>query len=110
MKKLFKNYNIYIDKSEAKVLSNFCKQAVNQMSSDNRFIQDVKCFNSIINKLSAAPGEIKFTKDEIRRCSLQLNENLKNLETKIKKSWFLKKWLFKSVFNQYNSIYQKLNN
>ena len=50
MKKLFANYNFEFDKNEKKLLTNFCKQALKQVSGDNRFFAEEKAFNSIIRK------------------------------------------------------------
>ena len=50
MKKLFTNYNFEFDKNEKKLLTNFCKQALKQVSGDSRFFAEEKVFNSIIEK------------------------------------------------------------
>ena len=36
-KKLFQNYSFEFDKNETKLISNFCKQAMQQMQGDDRF-------------------------------------------------------------------------
>ena len=104
MKKLFTNYNFEFDKNEKKLLTTFCKQTLKQISGDNRFFAEERAFNSIINKLSSDAGTIKFTKDERTRLLHQLEENIKYLKSQVKKSWFLKKWLYKSMLNQYQNI------
>lgn len=103
-KTLFKNYSYSFDKNERKVLTSFCKQVLKQMESDNRYFAEVKAFNSILEKLNSVEDEVKLTKDERTRFVLQLKENTKYLDDQIKKSWFLKKWLYKSLYTQYKNI------
>lgn len=105
-KKLFKNYNYSFDSNERKILTTFCKQALNQMSADEKFYREVKVFQSILEKLQAGGDETKLTKDEATRLTLHLRENVKNMEKQIDKSWFIKKWLLKSMYKQYNSLLQ----
>ncbi len=104
MKKLFTNYNFEFDKNEKKLLTTFCRQTLKQVGGDNRFFAEERAFNSIINKLNSDAETIKFTKDERTRLKHQLEENTKFLKGQIKKSWFLKKWLYKSMQNQYQNI------
>ncbi|MGE5680853.1 MAG: hypothetical protein ACM34K_08225 [Bacillota bacterium] len=104
MKQLFKNYTFEFDKNEKRLLMNFCKQVVRQMQSNSRFAVDVKAFNSILDKLSDSSENVKLTKDEYTRLTLQLKENVKFLKNKSEKSWFLMKWLHKSLYKQYNNI------
>ncbi len=104
MKKLFTNYNFEFDKNEKKLLTTFCRQTLKQVGGDNRFFAEERAFNSIINKLNSASETVKFTKDERTRLKHQLEENTKYLKGQIKKSWFLKKWLYKSMQNQYQNI------
>ncbi|MGE5400852.1 MAG: hypothetical protein ACM3S2_10640 [Ignavibacteriales bacterium] len=104
MKQLFKNYTYEFDKNEKRILINFCKQAIKQMETDNRFFADVKAYNSIITKLSEPSDNVKLTKDELTRLTMQLKENLKFLKNKMEKSWFFKKWLYKSLYVQYQNI------
>jgi hypothetical protein len=103
-RKLFQNYSFEFDKNEKKLLTNFCKQIIKQMESDDRFQRDVLAFNSVKEKLDSGNEVIKFTKDEKTRLILQLKNNRDNLETKIKKSNIFVRWLFKSMYNQYNNI------
>ena len=103
-KKLFQNYSFEFDKNETKLISNFCKQAIKQMESDDRFQRDVMAFNSIMEKINNGSETVKFTKDEKTRLILQLKNNRDNLEIKIKKSNFFVRWLFRSMYNQYNNI------
>jgi hypothetical protein len=104
MKKLFTNYNFEFDKNEKKLLTTFCKQTLKQIGGDNRFFAEERAFNSIINKLNSDAETIKFTKDERTRLKHQLEENTKFLKGQVKKSWIFKKWLYKSMMNQYQNI------
>ena len=104
MKKLFTNYNFEFDKNEKKLLTNFCKQALKQVSGDSRFFAEEKAFNSIIDKLNQSEEVVKFTKDEKIRIVHQLKQNSEFMKKEMKKSWFLKKWLYKSLYKQYDSL------
>ena len=106
MKKLFTNYNVEFNKNEKKLLSSFCKQALKQMSSDDKYFADVKAFNSILEKLDANAKSIKLTKDEKIRLTNNIKQNIDYLKKQIDKSWFLKKWLMKSLYKQYADIYE----
>jgi len=103
-KKLFKNYNYAFDSNERKILTTFCKQVLNQISADDKFYREVKTFQSILDKLQEGKDETKLTKDESTKLALHIRENVKNIEKQIEKSWFIKKWLMKSMYKQYNSI------
>ncbi len=103
-KKLFKNYNYSFDSNERKLLTTFCKQILSQLSSDEKLFRELKVFQSILDKLKEAADETKLTKDESTKLSLYLRENSKNIEKQIDKSWFIKKWLLKSMHKQYKSI------
>lgn len=107
MKKLFANYNFDFDKNEKKLLINFCKQALKQVSGDSKFFAEEKAFNSIIEKLNAADETVRFTKDEKIRLTHQLKQNSDFMKKEMKKSWFLKKWLYKSLFKQYDSLLER---
>lgn len=107
MKKLFANYNFEFDKNEKKLISNFCKQVLKQISGDSKFFAEEKAFNSIIEKLNKGDDVIKFTKDEKIRLTHQLKQNSEFMKKEMKKSWFLKKWLYKSLFNQYDNLLEK---
>lgn len=103
-KPLFKNYSFNFDKNEKKLLINFCKSILKQMSSDSNFLNDVRSFNSIIEKLSDNSEETKFTKDEKTKLVFRLKENTEHLKKQLKNSWFIKRWLYKSVFSQYENL------
>jgi hypothetical protein len=104
MKKLFTNYNFEFDKNEIRLLTTFCKQTLKQTENDNRFFSETKAFNSILDKLNSGENIIKLTKDERTRLVHQLKSNTDYLDKKIKKSWLFKKWLYKSLYTQYENL------
>ncbi len=103
-KKLFRNYEIELDKNEKKILTTFCKQFVNQLEGNQQYFREIKTFNSIIEKLSSTDEKIKFTKEEKTKLVLQLKENVKHIRTQMEKAWFFKKWLLKSLYKQYSNL------
>jgi len=105
-KKLFKSYNYSFDTNERKILTTFCKQALSQISGDDKFYREVKVFQSLLDKLQEGKEETKLTKEESTKLALHIRENVKNIEKQIDKSWFIKKWLLKSMYKQYKSILQ----
>lgn len=105
-KKLFKSYNYEFDSNEKKVLSTFCKQALSQTSGDEKMYREVRVFESLVNKLNSGEDQLKLTKEEATKLSLHLKENLKNMEKQLESSWFIKKWLLKSMVKQYRNILQ----
>jgi len=104
MKKLFTNYNFEFSNNERKLLSTFCKQTLKQIEGDNKFFAENKAFSSILSKLQNSYDTVKLTKDEKTRLVHQLKQNTEFLEKKMKKSWFIKKWIYKSLNNQYKGI------
>jgi len=104
MKKLFTNYNFEFNKNEKKLLTTFIKQSLKQIEGDNKFFAETKAFNSILEKLNSGIDEVKLTKDERIRLLHQLDENVKFLKKNSEKSWFFKKWLYKSMLKQYEGI------
>lgn len=106
MKKLFANYNFEFDKNERKLISSFCKQALKQLGDDNQHYGEIKAFNSVIEKLNTESETVKLTKDEKIRLSNNLKQNIDYIKKQMDKSWFIKKWLMKSLYNQYSSLYQ----
>lgn len=106
MKKLFTNYNFEFNKNEKKLISSFCKQALKQMGSDNQYFGEVKAFNSILEKLNENAEIVKLTKDEKIRLTNNIKKNIDYLKKQMDKSWFLKKWMMKSLHNQYADIYE----
>ena len=109
-KKLFQNYEYEFDKNENKVINSFAKQAVKQMETDDRLVREVKIFNSIIQKLESGEPKVKFTKEEKTKLTFQLNENTKHLQKKVDDAWFLTRWFYRNMLNQYTSIVDTLNN
>ena len=106
MKKLFTNYNFEFSKNEKKLLSSFCKQALKQLANNNENFADVKAFNSVLEKLNANTESVKLTKDEKIRLTNNIKQNIDYLNKQMNKSWFLKKWLMKSLHKQYADIYE----
>jgi hypothetical protein len=105
MKKLFTNYNFEFDKNEKKLINSFCKQALKQLDEKQNF-GEVKAFNSIIEKLNSNSETVKLTKDEKIKLANNLKQNIDYIRKQMDKSWFLKKWLMKSLYNQYSSLYE----
>jgi len=103
-RKLFKSYEFEFDKNQKKVLTSFAKQSSKQMATDDRLVKEVRIFDSIIDKLDSTEEKIKFTKDEKTKLVFQLKENTKHLQKTMEKSWFIKKWFYKSMYNQYLNI------
>ena len=106
MKKLFTNYNFEFNKNEKKLIASFCKQALKQMGSDDKYFGEVKAFTSVLEKLNGNEESIKFTKDEKIRLTNNIKQNIDYLKKQMDKSWFLKKWLMKSLLKQYSDIYE----
>ena len=105
-KPLFKNYSFQFSSNEKKILLQFCKTIQKQMSADERFYTDLRSFNSIIDKLNDPAEEVKLTKDEKTKLVFRLKENIDNMKKQITKGFFLKRWFIKSVYNQYNSLFE----
>ena len=105
MKKLFTNYNFEFAKNERKLISSFCKQALKQLDETKNF-GEVKAFNSIINKLNIDAETVRLTKDEKIKLTNNLKQNIDYIKKQMDKSWFLKKWLMKSLYKQYSSLYE----
>jgi hypothetical protein len=106
-KKLFKRYDFEFDKNDKKLLITFCSQVIRQMEGDQRFARDVNVFSSIISKLKQDTEKVKLTKEEKTKLVLQLKENIKYAEKEMKKSWFIKRWMLKSMYKQYVGLIQK---
>lgn len=105
-KPLFKNYSFQFTSNEKKILLQFCKTLQKQMSADERFYTDLRSFNSIIEKLNDPSDEIKLTKDEKTKLVFRLKENINHMKKKISKGFFLTRWFYKSVYNQYNNLFE----
>lgn len=104
MKKLFKNYTYEFDKNEKKLLITFCKQSLKQMEGDQRFYAGVRSFSSIVSKLESESESVKLTKEELSLLTYQLKENVKFLKQKMQKGWFLKKFMYKTMYKQYQNL------
>jgi hypothetical protein len=104
MKKLFTNYNFEFDKNERRLISTFLKQTLKQVEGDSKFFAESKAFNSILDKINGTDEQIKLTKDERTRLKFQLENNVKFIQKQIVKAWFIKKWLYKSMLKQYDSL------
>jgi len=104
MKKLFTNYNFEFNKNEKRLLTTFCRQTLKQIEGDSRFFGESRAFNSVIDKLNSENDVVKLTRDEKTKLIYQLKQNIDFLEKKMSKSWFLKKWLYKSLYNQYENL------
>ncbi len=103
-KPLFKNYSFQLDKNEKKILLQFCKTIQKQMSADERFYSDLRTFNSIIDKINDPVDEMKLTKDEKTKLVFRLKENIDHMKKQVNKGFFLKRWLYKSAYNQYKNL------
>ncbi|GBD88699.1 hypothetical protein BMS3Abin03_02640 [bacterium BMS3Abin03] len=106
MKKLFQNYNFEFSKNEKKLISSFCKQSLKQMEDDRQYFAEVKAFNSILKKIDSGDEVIKLTKDEKRKLTFQIKQNVEYIKKQMTKSWFIKKWLMKSLYNQYKNLFE----
>jgi len=99
------NYSYQFDKNEKKILITFCKTMLKQMSTDERFYTDIRSFKSIIDKLNDPSNEeIKLTKDEKTKVVFRLKENVDHMKKQVNKGFFLKRWLYKSAFGQYENL------
>ncbi len=104
MKKLFTNYNFEFNKNEKKILKTFCNQNLKQIQGDNKYFAEIKVFTSLLEKLDSGVEVIKLTKDERTRLKFSIEKNVEFLEKEMKKSWFIKRWLYRSMYTQYVSI------
>jgi hypothetical protein len=74
------------------------------MEGDKQYFAESKAFNSILNKLASDNETIKFTKDEKTRLTFQLKQNVEYIKKEMSNSWFIKKWMMKSLYNQYSNL------
>ena len=109
-KKLFQNYEYEFDKNEKKVISSFAKQALKQFETSDQSAREERIFNSIIQKLDSGEEKVKFTKEEKTNLTFQLKNNLTHLQKKTDDAWFLTKWFYRNMLNQYNGILSIFNN
>ena len=106
-KKLFQNYNFNFNKNEKKLITTFCKQALKQMEGNDQYFGEVMAFSSVLEKINSNEETVKLTKDEKTSLSFQLKQNIDSISKQMKNSFFIKKWLMKSLFNQYTSLYNQ---
>ena len=104
MKKLFQNYNFEFNSSEKKILSTFLKQILKQLGDNKDYYPYITAFKSVLEKLNSGDESIRLTKDEKSKVKDQLENSLKLYKKEIQKSWFLKKWLYRSMITQYEAI------
>jgi len=104
MKKLFTNYDFEFNKNEKKIIKTFCNQTLKQIQGDNKYFSEIRIFNSLLDKLNSNEDTIKLTKEERTKLKYQLEENVRHLNKVMAKSWFLKKWLYRSMLSQYELI------
>lgn len=104
MKQLFRNYNFNFNSSEKKLLSTLVKQILRQIEGDNRYIGEIRIYQSLYDKLQSEQTTIRLTKEESKRLELQLSENAKLLKEKLNKTLFFLRWLYKPLFKQYQII------
>ncbi len=62
MKPLFKNYNFDFDTSEKKLLQTMVKQILRQIEGDNRYISEIRIYQSLSEKLASSQSPIRLTK------------------------------------------------
>ena len=106
-KPLFKNYNYNFDKNEAKLLLTICNQTIKQMQTDPKYVAELKYYESMADKFSSNPDNVKLTKAELDRIKNTLKANVDHLEKQIKKSWFFKRWIYKPLIINYKLILSK---
>ena len=104
MKKLFQNYKYEFTKNEKKLLSSFYRQSLKQMEGNNQYFAETKAFNSILTKINSGDETIKLTKDEKTRLTFQMKQNVDHIQKQMNNSWFIKKWMMSSLYNQYNNL------
>jgi len=107
MKKLqFRNYNFEFTKNDKKLIQSICKTVIKQTAGDQKYFAEVKALSSMLDKVKSGDATIKLTKDEFTRFRYQLEVNIKHFKDQIKKGWFFKKWLYKSILMQYEILYE----
>lgn len=104
MKKLFQNYNFEFNSSEKKILTTFLKQVLKQLGDNKDYYPYINAFKSVLEKLNSGEESIRLTKDEKSKVKDQLESSLKLYKKEIQKSWFLKRWLYRSMITQYEAI------
>ncbi|HPN39179.1 MAG TPA: hypothetical protein PL041_12320 [Melioribacteraceae bacterium] len=106
-KPLFKNYFYNFDKNEKKILLTVCNQTIKQMQTDSKYVGEIKYYESMYEKISTDATNVKLTKAELDRLTSTLKANVEHWQKVIKSSWFIKRWLYKSILVQYKLILSK---
>jgi len=105
MKKVLRNYNFDFDKNERRIINAFCKQVLKQVGGNSDHFRTERAFTAIMDKLTKSDETVKFTKEEFIHISEQLKSNIRYLNEQVKKVWFFKKWIYKSLISQYTLLY-----
>lgn len=104
MKKLFQNYNFEFDKNDKKFLNVLIKQILKQLNNSTEHQQMRRIFEGISEKINGPDDVVKLTKNEKAILKEQLENNLALYKKESKKSWFFKRWLYKSMITQYSNM------
>ncbi len=107
MAKGFRNYNFEFDKTEKKFLVSLCNKVVKEVQGKKDYYKIERAFAGMLEKLNSGEDPVKLTKDEYIQMSLNLRENIKFMNNKMKNTWFLMRWIYKSMVMQYSNIYEK---
>ncbi|MDP4115427.1 MAG: hypothetical protein Q8903_04795 [Bacteroidota bacterium] len=104
MKKLFQNYNFEFNSSEKKILGTFLKQVLKQLGDNKDYYPYTTAYKSVLEKINSGDETIRLTKDEKGKVKEQLENSLKLYKKEIKKAWFFKRWLYRSMITQYEAL------
>jgi hypothetical protein len=74
------------------------------MEGNKQFFAELKAFNSLLGKLASGDESIKLTKDEKTKLTFQLKQNIDYIKKQMINSWFIKKWMMKSLYKQYDNL------
>ena len=107
MAKGFRNYNFEFDKNEKKILVSLCKKVVKEVQGKKDYYRIERAFTGMLEKLNSGEEPVRLTKDEYIQMSMNLRENVKFMNDKMKNTWFLMRWIYKSMVMQYSNIYEK---
>ena len=107
MAKGFRNYNFEFDKNEKKFLVSLCNKVVKEVQGKKDYYKIERAFAGMLEKLNSGEDTVKLTKDEYIQMSMNLRENVKFMNNKMKNTWFLMRWIYKSMVMQYSNIYEK---
>ena len=107
MKKTIRSYDFEFDKGERRIINAFCKQILKQVAGIPEHFKTEQVFNSVSEKINGGEDVIRLTKNEYMIFGMQLKSNIRYLNDKMDKAWFIKKWIFKSLRSQYALVYEK---